>query len=1131
MLELVLPGEDVEAAGAAGLKQNALGVEVLFGQADRDGGNFDALLGGAHEVYRAHDRDGDLPFGGGQIDARAALGLACALVRPVRAAAAQRLRVGQARRCGEAAEGAELFEGLRGLRRGPGRTDARREIQSRAHLVAGQLDIDLGGRIAGAKKLQSRVVRAGELELLVEVQGAFLDGESVGGGEVDFTRADLQTDELAELERAFRDSDLREEERLFADGNRLLDREGVGWRGHFAGDGFAGDSQLLPGELDRAAANLHFSARVGELPIRGHGCRHGVEGGETLLRAVAAKAEEQGVELPFARCTPYINTIPRSAEPPYPGNREIERRIKSLIRWNAMAMVVHANRKNDGIGGHISTYASCATLWEVALNHFLRAPNNGSPGDMVYFQGHASPGIYARAFLEGRLDEECLRRFRQEASGPGLSSYPHPWLMPGFWENTTVSMGLAPITAIYQARFNRYVRDRGIVDTDDIRVWCFLGDGESDEPEALGSISLASREGLDNLIFVVNCNLQRLDGPVRGNGKIIQELEAVFRGAGWNVIKVIWGSDWDPLLEADEHGLLVQRMEETVDGAYQKYSVSSGDFIREDFFGASDELRSMVEHLSDDQLRKLNRGGHDPQKVYAAYAAAVRADRPTVILAKTIKGYGLGEAGEGRNVTHQQKKLNHEELREFRARFGIPIGDEEMDAVEFYRPPEDSAEMRYLRERRRELGGFLPERHERAEPLDEIVEKPFREFIEGSERPAATTMAFVRLLDHLLRDDSLAKHLVPIVPDEARTFGMDALFRKHGIYSRQGQRYEPVDRENLLYYREATDGKILEEGITEAGSMSSFIAAGTAHARLGIEMIPIYLFYSMFGFQRIGDLIWAAADSRARGFLVGATAGRTTLAGEGLQHQDGHSHVLATTIPNVVTYDPAYAYEIAVIVRDGLRRMAVNQESLIYYLTVYNEPYVMPAMPDGAEEGILRGIYRVSSVDGERDGRPQLLGSGPILREALEAQKLLAKHYDIGSDVWSVTSYKELRRDALAVERENRLHPADAPRRCYVERVFAETSGPFVAASDYMRLVCDQIARWIPGSYTVLGTDGFGRSDTREALRRHFEVDAEHIALAALSALAEEGVFPHEKLEAAIQTLGIDPSQQDPVTA
>jgi pyruvate dehydrogenase E1 component len=767
----------------------------------------------------------------------------------------------------------------------------------------------------------------------------------------------------------------------------------------------------------------------------------------------------------------------------------------------------------------------------VAFHHFFRAPGEGREGDLVFFQGHASPGVYARAFLEGRLDEEHLRNFRRELGGHGLSSYPHPWLMPGFWEVPTVSMGLGPLMAIYQARFNRYLHDRGIKDTSQSRIWCFVGDGECDEPESLGSLSLAAREELDNLIFVVNCNLQRLDGPVRGSGKIIQELEAVFHGAGWNVIKVIWGSDWDPLLEADEQGLLVERMNQAVDGDYQKYTVESGEFIREHFFGTSDELRAMVAHLSDEQLEKLGRGGHDPRKVYAAYARAVATrGMPTVILAKTIKGYGMGEAGEGRNVTHQQKKLNEDELRAFRARFGIPIGDHDMREAGFYRPPEHSPELVYLIERRQALGGFLPARQARAEPLDVPGLSAFDEFFAGGERPAATTMALVRMIDRLMRDDRIGPRVVPIIPDEARTFGMDALFRKHGIYAHGGPRYQPVDSEHLLYYREATDGQILEEGITEAGAMSSFIAAGTAYAHHGIETIPFFLFYSMFGFQRVGDLIWAAADARARGFLLGCTAGRTTLNGEGLQHQDGHSHLLATTVPSLVAYDPAFAYELAIIVQDGLRRMAAEQEPVLYYITLYNETYPMPALPEGAGDGVVRGMYRLSSVAGQGRARPQLFGSGPIVREALAAQELLAKRFGVGSDVWSVTSYKELRRDALAVERWNRLHPDAPPRQSYIERVLAEVSGPFIAVSDYMRLVCEQIARWVPGPYIVLGTDGFGRSDTRPALRRHFEIDAAHIAYAALVALADDGDVSAEILADALHQLGIDPDAPDPVT-
>ena len=862
--------------------------------------------------------------------------------------------------------------------------------------------------------------------------------------------------------------------------------------------------------------------------------RQGRESARRLLGLLHNRARRSGVETPFELNSPYINTIPAAEEARFPGSWEIEKRLKSITRWNAMAMVVRANRENEGIGGHISTFASTATLFEVGFNHLFRGRTQNQPGDIVYFQGHAAPGIYARAFLEGRLSEENLRNFRRETTGKGLSSYPHPWLMPNFWMVPTVSMGLGPLMAIYQARFLRYLHNRGLMDTSQTRIWCFVGDGETDEPETLGSISLAAREKLDNLIFVVNCNLQRLDGPVRGNGKIIQELEAIFRGAGWNAIKVVWGGDWDPLLAADEDGLLVERMNETLDGEYQKYSVEPGDYIRKHFFGKSSQLQAMVEHLSDDQLRRLKRGGHDSRKVYAAYKAAVEhRGSPTVILAKTIKGYGLGEAGEGRNVTHQQKKLNDEELREFRSRFGIPISEREIREAPFYRPPEDSPELKHLKRLREKLGGFLPSRQESAPALEVPPLGEFKEFLQGGEdRKLATTMAFVRLLTRLLRHETLGKHIVPIIPDEARTFGMDALFRQCGIYSSVGQLYDPVDRESLLYYREAKDGQILEEGITEAGSICSFIAAGTAYAHQGINMIPFYTFYSMFGFQRIGDLIWAAADARARGFLLGGTAGRTTLAGEGLQHQDGHSHLLATTIPNLVAYDPAYAYEIAVIIQDGLRRMVRDQETLIYYLTLYNETYAMPAMPDGSEEGILRGLYRLSSQPGKKNqGRAQLLGSGPILREALRAQEILAERFGVGSDVWSVTSYKELRREALAVERWNLLHPDQQPRRSYLEEILDGVEGPFVAVSDYMRLVCEQIARWLPGRMTVLGTDGFGRSDTRVALRRHFEIDAEHIAFATLHALAREQRIEPKIVVEARRLLGIDPEHIDPILA
>ena len=854
-----------------------------------------------------------------------------------------------------------------------------------------------------------------------------------------------------------------------------------------------------------------------------------------LLSRLLERSSEHGIALPFSANTPYINTIPADRQPVYPGDREIERRIRSLIRWNAMAMVVRANRLYSGLGGHISTYASCATLFETGFNNFFRAHQDGRAGDHVYFQGHASPGVYARAFLEGRLSVQQLHAFRREVSaGNGLPSYPHPWLMPDFWEFPTVSMGLSPIASIYQARFNRYLQARNICDTSESHVWAFIGDGETDEPESLGAITLAAREHLDNLIWVVNCNLQRLDGPVRGNGKIIQELEAVFRGAGWNVIKVIWGDDWDPLLANDANGLLVQRMGEVVDGQYQKYTVSSGDYIRKDFFGTHPELQAMVADLTDAKLRKLRRGGHDPEKVYAAYRAAVEhVGSPTVILAKTIKGYGLGEAGEGRNVTHQQKKLNEKELREFRDRFGIPVGDRDLAETPFYRPPDDSEEIEYLHERRRRLGGFVPSRRVRATPLEPLPLEWFAEFYRDSgEREAATTMALVRLLQRLMSDKAIGKLIVPIVPDEARTFGMDALFRKFGIYSQAGQGYEPADSDVVLYYREAKDGQLLEEGITEAGAMSSFTAAGTAYATHGVNTIPFFFFYSMFGFQRIGDLIWQNADARGRGFLVGATAGRTTLAGEGLQHQDGHSHLLASVVPTVHAYDPAFAYEIAVIVQDGLRRMYGEGESCFYYLTVYNELYPMPGMPEGVADGIRRGLYKLAPAAAADDRAPRihLFGSGPILREALEAQQLLGER-GVAADVWSVTSYTELRRDALACERWNMLHPGEPERVPYVTQMLAREPWPVIAASDYMKAVADQIARFVPGGLHPLGTDGFGRSDTRDALRRFFEVDAAAIAVAALSELARRGTIEVARAKQAIVDLGVDPEQADPATA
>jgi pyruvate dehydrogenase E1 component len=856
-----------------------------------------------------------------------------------------------------------------------------------------------------------------------------------------------------------------------------------------------------------------------------------------LLHAIEQEAYRLGVAIPFSATTPYINTIPADRQPPYPGNREIERRIKSIIRWNAMAMVVRANREDKSIGGHISTFASSATLVEVAMNHFIRGRGDDYSGDQVYFQGHASPGIYARAFLEGRLSEKHLENFRRElAPGGGLSSYPHPWLMPEFWEFPTVSMGLGPIMAIYQARFNKYLQDRGIKDTSRQHVWCFIGDGETDEPETLGAISLAAREKLDNLVFVINCNLQRLDGPVRGNGKIIQELEGVFRGAGWNVVKVIWGEDWDPLLARDDKGLLVKRMNEIVDGQYQKYVVMPGGYIREHFFGASPELAEMVAHLSDEKLKKLKRGGHDPEKVFAAYDSAMKCHgKPTVVLAKTIKGYGLGEVGEGRNVTHQQKKLNEDELRAFRSRFGIPISDDEVAKAPFYKPPEDSEEMRYLRERREALGGYVPSRPKQGPFLKTPSLDEYRPFIEKSAgREVSTTTGAVTLMASLLKDQHVGRYIVPIVPDESRTFGMDPLFKQCGIYAHAGQLYEPVDSDQLLYYREAKDGQILEEGITEAGSMSSFVAAGTAYASHGVPMIPFFIYYSMFGFQRIGDLIWAACDCRARGFLLGGTAGRTTLAGEGLQHQDGHSHLFAMAYPTVRAYDPAFVYEATVIMLDGMERMYAKGEDWIYYITVYNENYEMPPMPPGCEEGILKGAYRLRDVAAKAPAKVppvQLLGSGAILREVIRAADLLAEHWGVSSTVWSVTSWKELRREAQECRRWNMLHPTAAPRTSYLERTISAANGVFVAASDHVRAVPEQLDPWIPGGLFVLGTDGFGRSETRGPLRRHFEVDAECIAIGTLSRLAAAGAIGKDVVAEAIARLGVNPDKIDAALA
>jgi len=850
-----------------------------------------------------------------------------------------------------------------------------------------------------------------------------------------------------------------------------------------------------------------------------------------LIERLKERLRQAGMPVPESVSTPYLNSIPPEHEPPYPGDREIERRIKSYIRWNAMAMVVNANRAHGGLGGHISTFASSATLYEVAFNHFFRGPEGDRPADMVYIQGHASPGIYARAFLEGRLTAQHLHNFRQELSKTGgLSSYPHPYLMPDFWQFPTVSMGLGPIMSIYQARFNRYLKARGFLKGEEPRVWCFVGDGESDEPETLGALTLASRERLDNLIWVVNCNLQRLDGPVRGNGKIIQELESAFRGAGWNVVKVIWGGDWDPLLARDHDGWLLKRMSEAVDGDFQKYSVEPGSYTRKHFFGKYPKLFEMVNHLTDDQIRKLRRGGHDPQKVHAAFKAAVdHRGRPTVVLAKTVKGYGLGEGGEGRNVTHQQKKMNEKELREFRERFGIPISDEDVVNTPFYRPPDDSPEMRYLKERRSALGGSLPRRTLKAEKLEVPTLEGFAEFLKGSERfEVSTTMAWVRMLGSLLRNKKIGRNIVPIIPDEARTFGMDPLFREIGIYSPKGQLYEPVDSESLLFYRESTDGQILEEGITEAGAMSSFVAAATSYANSGVTMIPFYIYYSMFGFQRIGDLVWAAADMKAKGFLLGATAGRTTLNGEGLQHEDGHSHLLAAAVPSLLTYDPAFAYEIAIIIQDGLRRMYAEGEDVFYYLTLYNENYQMPPMPEGVQAGVLKGLYKFRQGQKGLKLSAQLFGSGPILRHVLSAQEILAERYNVSADVWSATSYKSLRAEALNAQRWNMLHPTESKRTSYLEQVLAKEQGPFVAVSDFMKLVPDQIAPWVPGGLFTLGTDGFGRSDTRAALRRFFEIDAESIVVATLYALAEKGRLKKHVVAEAIKALGVDPEKPFP---
>ena len=858
----------------------------------------------------------------------------------------------------------------------------------------------------------------------------------------------------------------------------------------------------------------------------------GQESAINLLDRLRGRAQSLGISLPFTANTPYLNTISPDNQAIFPGDQEIERRIKSLVRWNALAMVVRANRVDHSIGGHISTYASAATLYEVGFNHFFRGRADEFEGDTVYLQGHASPGIYARAFLEGRLSQKQLENFRRELrEGGGLSSYPHPWLMPDFWEFPTVSMGLSPLMAIYQARFNRYLEDRSLKPRTDAKVWAFLGDGETDEPETLGAITLASRENLDNVIFVINCNLQRLDGPVRGNGKIVQELEAAFRGAGWNCLKVLWGSDWDPLFERDHEGLLAKRLGEMVDGEMQKLTVESGAYVRQQVFGGDPSLLKMVEDMPDEALRTLRQGGHDPRKVYAAYKAAYdHRGSPTVILARTIKGYGLGESGEGRNITHQQKKLNEEELREFRSRFGIPVSDEQLAETPFYRPAEDSREIQYMRARRQVLGGYVPTRKVRSKPLVADHDALFREFHSGSDgREVSTTMAFVGMLRQMLRDSEIGKLVVPIVPDEARTFGMESLFRQVGIYSSRGQLYEPVDVHTLLYYKEAKDGQILEEGITEAGSMGSFIAAGSAYATHGINTIPFFIYYSMFGLQRISDFIWAAADMRCRGFMLGGTAGRTTLAGEGLQHQDGNSHILALPIPTMRAYDPAFAYEIAVIIQDGIRRMYKDGENVFYYITVMNEAYPMPPMPAGVEDGILKGMYKYRASDKKSKLRAQLFGSGAILREALKAQEILAEKYGVSADVWSVTSYKALYMDGIDTDRWNLLHAGEKRHVPYVTQCLADADGVLVAASDYLKALPSLISQWTPRRLAVLGTDGFGRSEGREALRDFFEVDARFITLTTLYELFREGKIEGAVIQKAIKDLDIKLDKPNPL--
>lgn len=849
-----------------------------------------------------------------------------------------------------------------------------------------------------------------------------------------------------------------------------------------------------------------------------------------LIQQLLNEMHHKGVSVPLT--TPYRNTIPVHEEKLMPSDEGVSKRIQALIRWNAVAMVLRAGKYEPELGGHIATYASAATLYEVGFNHFFKGPNDEHGGDLLYIQGHSSPGIYARAFLEGRLTEAQLGKFRQEVEVDGLSSYPHPWLMPDFWQFPTVSMGLGPLQAIYQARFLKYMENRGLIEEKGRKVWAFLGDGETDEVESLGALTIASREKLDNLIFVINCNLQRLDGPVRGNGKIIQELESLFRGAGWNVIKVVWGSRWDSLFAKDTTGLLQKRMDECVDGEYQSYKANDGAFVRKEFFGRYPELASMVEDLSDEEIWRLNRGGHDPQKVYAAYASAVaHTGSPTVILAKTIKGYGMGAAGEGMNITHQQKKMTDEQIRAFRDRFSIPIADDHIANIPFYRPDENSPEIEYIRKQREKLGGYLPARRAPSLSLSVPDLSAFSAITQGlGQRELSTTMAFVRVLSVVLKDKVLGPRVVPIIPDECRTFGMEGLFRQIGIYSPVGQLYQPVDHEQVMYYREAKDGQILEEGINEAGAFCSWIAAATSYSTNHYPMIPFYIYYSMFGFQRIGDLAWAAGDMQARGFLLGGTAGRTTLAGEGLQHQDGHSHLMASTIPNCVAYDPTFAYELAVIIRQGLIRMFQNEESIFFYITLMNENYTHPDMPEGVEDGIIKGMYLFHESNTQHKAHVQLMGCGTILREVIEAAKWLEEEHQVSADIWSVTSFNELRRDGLAVERENRLHPTQTPKQSYVAQQLSGRKGPVIAATDYMKLYADQIRPFVDAPFVTLGTDGFGRSDTRRQLRHFFEVDAKFIVVATLDALAKQGVIPKTKVAEAIKKYGIDPEKIDPVT-